>query len=1344
MSEPPLVDQSKEFVYRQCVDGVWAAEPTSCVPQKKNLPECPEGFTEYFTYCYVFTEQSKYPPSCPFPNYQPFSIYQFIIVKPEMPPVWMPVHRNRANGLGFLRWKEAGNLYNEEYTDFEYKNTIKDKDCVVFFNSSYKLAVSCNELYNSVCVYHKLSFSDNLCGNCTLFNYNNNITCFCFATEIDSNYQKAEFLKPYQNQAYFTKYSGINCTIGLEKSKKGDYVWSNTKNDIDYTFWSSDVVFDDTHVYGAISSAGWFLTEEPLDCYFQQKILNHENPNLDLMWVPDQQKFLLLVHNSNAVKVVDNSSLIYCFTDATPWDLIYRYTNLDGGTQINTYNSYYQFAPQTSGPGSYWCSVANSFNNEIVETEHFFFNGTTLEFVSILSVHYIQGNNPLANEILIVLKEALSWKLSSPMFTEKYTLRIMQLVDVDESNRILLVNVHFSATVKQLDHDSEFFQLKSNLQEALNNTSDIEIEMMDFLSSDYCLAEQNSLTWPRTKLGNTVVSQEYCFRPNGDRLNRTCGGNFYVGAKWSFVEACSIANASFETAELEGFLNKNYVDLNKVFSIIQQYEKLNALDIYLIGLLLYKQNVLLTNEKSFLNGLDNILKINTTILEESQSKMRATDMLLFLTENITHSEPSVYNMTNFFLETTNKSIGLSCFNINNTIYTYTNYSMNAAKKQKNFEIGFWLSSDLQNQAENNFPAMLMFYNNSFFSEGLSSSFSRKVIGFLWNSDDAFKGSIYAVERIKNEDIQKDCLIWTYSLQMRGYWRRTSPAQRISPFWICIFQQPGYFSISSSNVTGNLEKVLNDDCDVNVTLQSLIRISERYDEFNVFDIHLVGQIFNKVSVQQDLDLNAIAKTVNHMHEIDRRVLLESQEERASTDVILHQIDNILQNQKNKSYIEIRTTNFAVFIVSLNITDFMGLGVTEDNEYKLFFGEVNITEIITIEHLNSAFVISPDLKKQLNTVKNAKIILTVYHNDALFNEKSPRGTFVGKVFGVILPDIGNYTGPLKIIQKISSENIQPCAYWYYNDSGNIKGRWKKDNNSNSISDFVICEYWHTTHFALLLLDENELDPNVDILDRITSINLALSVFGLGMIILTAIIFSSWRRSSGNQILLNFTISIFLQIITFYVSSIVNQNSQDYILCTVIGVILHYSIISSFAWMLIIAILQFKRFVEVFVTPPKRILLKCFLGGWIAPLIPAIYVLLFDGDNYVSGNIGLCYPSGLGLYIGVWFPLATIILVNLILFIYIILTVVRKKTELVSNIGKNETVLQWRLGVLLFFMLGLTWIFGFMAQLGFGEVFVYLFCFLAPLQGFVVFLFFIVFNTNTRHMYYKTIKNNFSKFF
>lgn len=288
--------------------------------------------------------------------------------------------------------------------------------------------------------------------------------------------------------------------------------------------------------------------------------------------------------------------------------------------------------------------------------------------------------------------------------------------------------------------------------------------------------------------------------------------------------------------------------------------------------------------------------------------------------------------------------------------------------------------------------------------------------------------------------------------------------------------------------------------------------------------------------------------------------------------------------------------------------------------------------------------------------------------------------------------------------------------------------------SDSGFIICEYSHLTHFVLLLAGSGSIIEqlnNSHILDIITNINSVLSLFGLFGILLTAVLFDRWRHNTGNQILINFSIAISIKNVMLYISEGIYTESDKSMACTITGGILHYSILSEFCWMLIIAILQFKRFVEVLGGPLKYVLLKACICGWVFPALPVFLIIIIDVNNYNKSEVGLCYPSGFGLYLGVWLPLVVIISINFIIFLFILYNVFHKKTEYRDQVN-HDIIFQWRLAILLFSMLGLTWTLGFLSLIFGSSIFAVLFCFLATLQGFVMFMFFIVFNKNARYLY------------
>ncbi|XP_023716975.1 uncharacterized protein LOC111869574 [Cryptotermes secundus] len=197
------------------------------------------------------------------------------------------------------------------------------------------------------------------------------------------------------------------------------------------------------------------------------------------------------------------------------------------------------------------------------------------------------------------------------------------------------------------------------------------------------------------------------------------------------------------------------------------------------------------------------------------------------------------------------------------------------------------------------------------------------------------------------------------------------------------------------------------------------------------------------------------------------------------------------------------------------------------------------------------------------------------------------------------------------------------------------------------------------------------------------------------------------------------------------------EQTITCTIIGALLHYSILAAFAWMLITALLQFFRYVRVLgATRPPRFFLKAMIFGWVVPVIPVLLVLALAPSSYIPPSPEstiLCYPSGLPLYFGILLPIGLIVATNLVVYVTIICSIAKIPNRRDICEGSPPLVLQQlRLGFVLFFLLGLSWLFGMMAALGAGFVFSYLFCVSGTVQGFVLFLFFVVCDPSTRNLW------------
>jgi len=134
---------------------------------------------------------------------------------------------------------------------------------------------------------------------------------------------------------------------------------------------------------------------------------------------------------------------------------------------------------------------------------------------------------------------------------------------------------------------------------------------------------------------------------------------------------------------------------------------------------------------------------------------------------------------------------------------------------------------------------------------------------------------------------------------------------------------------------------------------------------------------------------------------------------------------------------------------------------------------------------------------------------------------------------------------------------------------------------------------------------------------------------------------------QILLNLSASIGLTMAVFLAIALDGGASSD-ASCITLGVLLHYSVLASFCWMLVSASLQFLRFVVVLSSRPPHFLLKGALFGWVLPLLPVVILLIIGPSKtypQTSSGSGFCYPSGIPLILAVILPVAAAVIANLV---------------------------------------------------------------------------------------------------
>lgn len=564
----------------------------------------------------------------------------------------------------------------------------------------------------------------------------------------------------------------------------------------------------------------------------------------------------------------------------------------------------------------------------------------------------------------------------------------------------------------------------------------------------------------------------------------------------------------------------------------------------------------------------------------------------------------------------------------------------------------------------------------------------------------------------------------------------------------------------SPITAELYKLMQLNATLSEKSDSLVEITKNVSEYIPVDIHFIAEIFEKSDKEEVTNIENVTTVIDNIIGTQRATLEQSQVMLNSTDRILYNFDVLLQTfiaqhtRSAKSTIEqIITKNLIVFVFDAKRSNIRGIALYNRDgkkEVVKLRGDDFYTNVFYDESLEVAAYIPPSLIEQINqTISEDQpliVIMTVFLNDLLFNEYPciDSAQAYKSVFGILLPTIDEaYTSSIKIVYKFpETDTIEQCAYWRYgfkSEFENIKGQWEFQKRPISKRNIRVCDFEHTTHFGLLVLanvspEEQENYAKHDtVLHIITAIETTFSVVGIFCIFTTAALFRRWRQNKGNRILLHYSIVTLLQLILLFLSSGTRTAGSAEEICIIVGVCLHYIVLSQFCWMLVMAILHYQRFVLVFDKPKRCIVLKACLVGYGLPLIPVtINLTTLTPYNYVTGNTGMCYPSGISFTIWLLVPVLFIATMNLAIFCVIIWNIFHEKA---SDMYGHDfiLVLKLRLVAVLFSLLGITWIFGFAAEFLSSIAFAYLFTITGSIQGFVMFLAFIVLNDSTRNMYF-----------
>ncbi|KYB27610.1 putative G-protein coupled receptor 112-like Protein [Tribolium castaneum] len=462
--------------------------------------------------------------------------------------------------------------------------------------------------------------------------------------------------------------------------------------------------------------------------------------------------------------------------------------------------------------------------------------------------------------------------------------------------------------------------------------------------------------------------------------------------------------------------------------------------------------------------------------------------------------------------------------------------------------------------------------------------------------------------------------------------------------------------------------------------------------------------------------------------ERQPLIGSQQLLNTTDSILDSLDDLILKTKN-----INVTEPKLFIRSINVTDSV-LGAMITSTKNTSFNYFEITELTSAEQLENknfeiAFLVPP-------TFARSHYYITLFYNDYLFNQNES-ATVGSWILNILIPESTNDANSTIQIyfKEFDKYTQQLCQYWKYgNDENNIaiSGRWHFDSVGKKFKEgFYICEVNHTTHFGMLVSDTV---PDNFILDLVTIFNSILSVIGVSVIVLTAVFFKKWRNETSKKIVINVSMCLLFLMVLLFISDHANNGP----ICILVGILLHYMVIAQFCWSLAVSYCSYRKYYRIF-NNITRILEFCIFS-WGVPLIVVSITSAINVETYnklLPDQI--CYPKGIYLKLGVCLPMGIILTVNLIVYVAIIKNLTATSYSIQKHVTKKSFAKQKFL-ILLFFMMGMTWIFGFLVVFTDNVVLLYIFCTTAPLHGFVIFIFYIVDSTEVstkwKHLFYTLI--------
>ncbi|XP_022809808.1 adhesion G-protein coupled receptor D1-like isoform X1 [Stylophora pistillata] len=325
----------------------------------------------------------------------------------------------------------------------------------------------------------------------------------------------------------------------------------------------------------------------------------------------------------------------------------------------------------------------------------------------------------------------------------------------------------------------------------------------------------------------------------------------------------------------------------------------------------------------------------------------------------------------------------------------------------------------------------------------------------------------------------------------------------------------------------------------------------------------------------------------------------------------------------------------------------------------------------------------------------------------------------------------------------EGRKVCAFWSGFRERSASDGFSEEGchpvTSERNSEETICSCNHLTHFAVLVDYNSDLKltgEDETILENITYVGLSLSIVG---ILLTIILYSFLTdvREPLSQIQLSLSVSLGAGQMIFLAGINATENTAA---CVTAAVFMQYFMMAAFFWMLVEGVYLYLLVVKAFNIYEKMHMYHVM--SWGSPIIVigiSLFITAGKGglQSYTSDKY--CWLSSTNNLI--WILISFVVFIK-VLNIFILVQVIREMTTLVQPLGKYNHIQQIRLDIktcaVMVPLLGFTWLFGLFLPI--HKAFAYIFTIFNSMQGFLIFAFHCVRNSQIREQFKRKMNTIF----